>query len=68
MIRSNVKEIMEKKGVTVRNLMAQTGLADGTILRARDARIGRCTLDTLATIAGALGCRSGQGLVRGGIG
>jgi DNA-binding Xre family transcriptional regulator len=55
MIKSKVREEMESKGVTVRKLMDLTGLADGTILRARDARIGACTLNTLATIAAALG-------------
>jgi DNA-binding Xre family transcriptional regulator len=35
----------------------KTGLALETIMRARGQMIGRCTLDTLATIAGALGCR-----------
>ncbi|KHK02364.1 hypothetical protein NY78_2122 [Desulfovibrio sp. TomC] len=39
--------------------MAQaSGLTEKTIMRARGDLIGRCTLDTLATIAGSLGCRA----------
>lgn len=44
-------------GFTVRGMAEKTGLALETIMRARGQMIGRCTLDTLATIAGALGCR-----------
>jgi lambda repressor-like predicted transcriptional regulator len=58
MIRSNVKDSMEKAGVSVRGLVAMTGLADGTVQRARDDRIGSCSLNTLATIAAALGVRT----------
>jgi len=57
MITSKVKKTMGKKGMTVRRLAEETGLALETIMRARGQMIGRCTLDTLATIAGALGCR-----------
>jgi len=55
MIKSNVKQLMEEKEVTVRRLMELTGLADGTILRARGKLIAKCSLETLASIAAALG-------------
>lgn len=58
MIQSKVREVMEAQGMTVRKLMELTGLADGTILRARGPMIARCTLETLATIAGALGVKA----------
>lgn len=57
MIRSRVKDAMEAKECTVRALSEQTGLALETIMRARGEQIARCTLDTLATIAGALGVK-----------
>jgi len=58
MITSKVKNTMEEKGMTVRGLAEKTGLALETIMRARGDMIGRCTLETLATIAGALGVRT----------
>uniref|UniRef100_I2Q563 Putative transcriptional regulator n=1 Tax=Desulfovibrio sp. U5L TaxID=596152 RepID=I2Q563_9BACT len=57
MITSRVRQVMEAKGLTVREVVERTGLAKETLNRARGDLIGRCTLDTLATIAGALGCR-----------
>lgn len=57
MFISHLKVLMRERKVTVRGLMATTGLADGTILRARGPMIERCTLDTLARIAAALGVR-----------
>lgn len=57
MITSKVKKAMEEKGMTVRGLAEKTGLALETIMRARGDMIGRCTLDTLATIATALGVK-----------
>jgi len=57
MITSRVKETMKDKGITMRGLVSRTGLSMQTVNRARGQMIGRCTLDTLATIAGALGCR-----------
>lgn len=57
MMLSRVKEVMKDQGVTMRELVNRTGLSMQTINRARGQMIGRCTLDTLATIAGALGCR-----------
>jgi DNA-binding Xre family transcriptional regulator len=57
MITSNVKKIMENKGVTIRGMIAKTGLADVTILRARRHQITQCRLNTLETIAQCLGCK-----------
>jgi DNA-binding Xre family transcriptional regulator len=57
MITSNLRNLMEEKQMPVRELMEKTGLAKGTINRARGDLIGRCTLDTLATIATALGVK-----------
>lgn len=53
-----LKDAMEERGVTVRGLAEKTGLDLETIMRARGDLIGRCTLDTLATIATALGAKA----------
>jgi len=58
MISSRVRQVMEAKGLTVREVVERTGLAKETINRARGVMIGRCTLDTLTTIASALGVRA----------
>ena len=55
MITSRVKETMEDQGVTMREFTARTGLSMQTVNRARGPMISRCTLETLAAIAGALG-------------
>jgi len=57
MIESNIKRLMKEKRVTVRGLMSETRLANETIVRARGAHIRQCRLETLETIAHALGCR-----------
>jgi DNA-binding Xre family transcriptional regulator len=57
MISSKVRDVMEEKGVTVREVMEQTGLAKETVNRARGPMIARCTLETLAAIAAALGVK-----------
>lgn len=54
MFTSRVKEEMEKAGLSVQALADQTGLSTNTIMRARGSMIARCTLETLATISGAL--------------
>jgi transcriptional regulator with XRE-family HTH domain len=58
MIESRVKAAMEGKGMTVRELSSVTGIAPRTIMRARGPLIARCTLETLASIAGALGVKT----------
>lgn len=57
MFKSNVKEIMEKKGVTVRALAEDTELSTRTVQKARDERIESCTLKTLAAMAEVLGVK-----------
>lgn len=56
MIRSNVKILMEEKGVTLKQMVAETGLAEMTLIRARRDQIASCRLDTLIVIADYLGC------------
>jgi len=55
MITSNVRKIMEDKGVSIRVMVAGTGLSDKTILRARCQRINECRIYTLEAIAVFLG-------------
>lgn len=57
MITSNLREIMAAQGETIQGLSEKTGLATETIKRARSEKISRCTLETLVTIAGALGMK-----------
>jgi len=57
MISSNVKKKMEEKGITIREMVEKTGLADVTILRSRRDQIVKCRLETLESIANCLGCR-----------
>jgi len=57
MIRSKLKDRMSDAGMTIQALADKTGLSTNTITRARGDLIGRCTLDTLATIATALGVK-----------
>lgn len=55
MIKSNLKEIMERLDVTYKQLEEKTGLSSQTITRARGGMINECRLSTLATMARALG-------------
>jgi DNA-binding Xre family transcriptional regulator len=57
MITSNVRKIMEYRGITIRDMVAKTGLSDKTILRARCSRINECRVYTLEAIAGFLDCK-----------
>ena len=58
MITSNVREYMEKAGLTVRKGAAAMRLATDTINRARqDETILGCSLETLQSIAKVCGCR-----------
>ena len=56
MIRSNLKEIMEKQGVTIKRMVNDTGLAEMTLIRARREQIAQCRLETLVIITKYLGC------------
>lgn len=55
---SNVKKIMENKGVTILALAETTKLSDRLIKRARTDQIRKCTLETLGIIADGLGVRA----------
>lgn len=57
MVASNVKKLMEEKGVTIRGMAAKTLLADMTIIRARGDKITQCKLETLQIIAKHLKCK-----------
>ena len=57
MIQSNIKDLMEKKGVTLKQMVKDTGLAEMTLIRARREQIGACRLDTLLIIAEYLNCK-----------
>nr|WP_298034633.1 helix-turn-helix transcriptional regulator [uncultured Desulfovibrio sp.] len=55
MLQSNIKRIMQTKGVTLRGLAEASGVSKQTIVTARqDAGISECRLSTLARIARAL--------------
>ena len=59
MFKSNVREFMDKKGKTIRDIAAGTGVSLGTVHRAtQDDTIGACQLNTLAKIGGALGVKT----------
>ena len=56
MLRSNLKALMEQRGVTLKRMVEDTGLAEMTVIRARRGQISACRLDTLVSIANYLGC------------
>ena len=59
MFTSNVRELMDKKNITVRELAGQTGMSSRTIQRAvSDETIHTCELGTLAKIGSALGVKT----------
>lgn len=59
MFTSNVRELMNKKKITVRELVGQTGMSSRTIQRAvSDETIHKCELGTLARIGSALGVKT----------
>ena len=55
MITSNVKNIMADRKITIRALVALSGLSDQTVLRTRNEHRVECRLYTLQTIAKHLG-------------
>ena len=57
MITSNIRKMMEEKGITIRDMVAKTGISDKTILRARCSRINECRLYTLEAMAEFLECK-----------
>lgn len=59
MFKSNVRELMDKKGKTIRDVVGDTGVSLGTVHRAtQDETIGGCQLNTLARIGEALGVKT----------
>lgn len=57
--KSNVREIMKRKGVTIRDLAATCEVSAATINKARqDESISECRLSTLGHIADALGVKA----------
>ena len=58
MITSNLKAVMEAKGITLKRMAEDTKLAEMTLIRARGQKIGQCKLDTLAIMARYLGVRT----------
>ena len=59
MFTSKIREIMDKKGKTIRDISSATDLSVGTVHRAtQDATIGGCQLNTLSRIGGALGVKT----------
>jgi len=59
MFTSNVKEIMKKKKITIRDMISTTGLSSKTINKARqDEGIAECRLSTLGRIGTALGVKT----------
>lgn len=57
MIKSNLKDIMKEKGLTVRQFVEMTGLSSATITNARNGRMTKCRLQVLVVIADALGVK-----------
>ena len=59
MFKSHVRELMDKKGKTIRGLAVEIDTAPRTIHRAtQDDTIGGCQLNPLAKIGGALGVKT----------
>ena len=59
MFISNVKVLMKKKKITIRDMVETTGLSSKTIDKARqDSGISECRLSTLARIGGSLGVKT----------
>ena len=54
MIRSNIRQLMEERKITIRVLLDEIGISSQTINRARGPLIRECRLSTLEAIAGAL--------------
>jgi len=59
MFASNVKALMKRKKMTVRDMASSTGLSSATLHKARqDEGIAECRLSTLARIGAALGVKT----------
>lgn len=59
MFKSNIRDLMNKKNMTVRDMVEKTGMSSRTIQRAvKDDSIETCELGTLARIGTALGVKT----------
>lgn len=58
MFKSNLREIMKEKSITMEKLSDLTKLSTRTIDRARGNLISECKLSTLARIGAALGVKT----------
>ena len=59
MFKSNIRDLMNKKDMTVRAMVEKTGMSSRTIQRAvKDDSIETCELGTLARIGAALGVKT----------
>ena len=59
MFKSNIRDLMNKKDMTVRDMVEKTGMSSRTIQRAvKDDSIETCELGTLARIGAALGVKT----------
>lgn len=59
MFKSNIRDLMNKKDMTVRDMVEKTGMSSRTIQRAvKDGSIETCELGTLARIGAALGVKT----------
>ena len=59
MFKSNIRDLMNKKDMTVRDMVEKTGMSSRTIQRAvKDDSIETCERGTLARIGAALGVKT----------
>ena len=59
MFKSNIRDLMNKKDMTVRDMVEKTGMSSRTIQRAvKDDSIETCELGTRARIGAALGVKT----------
>ncbi|WP_394027685.1 helix-turn-helix domain-containing protein [Desulfovibrio falkowii] len=59
MFKSNIRDLMDKKGKTIRDISNETNVSLGTVHRStKDETIGSCQLSTLARIGAALGVKT----------
>lgn len=58
MISSNVKRLMAANGLTSQTLAARARISADTVARTKSERIRECSLDTLISIAQALGVQT----------
>jgi DNA-binding Xre family transcriptional regulator len=58
LIKSNLRYIMRKKGISLRKLAFESGVAESTLQKVRESvSIRNCKLSTLENIAKTLGCK-----------